>query len=401
MDLKNSQGDYRPRLPRTWENLIETMKAMPFDQLEQIISIVEAQNQPKDVTIFRKAESLDELFERFNLVREEWTVIDSKINQWTTTMNIDGEVIQVANPQISARIRPVIDMSTPQKVLKRLENMYLESAPVRKARPKNNYKRGRTLEVMITDHHLGKLPVDGEYSLETAGELYMDVVEQIVERCQNERIERILYVMGNDFLHVDNPNQTTTSGTQMEANALWAQIFEYGAELQVRAIDRLSELAPVEVIPVPGNHDYASVVSLGFLLRAWYRNDENVSVRKPKPFQYWFDGTTLIGWTHGNIKADRLPLIMAKEMGEFFQHSKISEWHIGHLHHAKSKRHKIDEVDEEAGVVIKVFPALCPADSYHQKHGWHLSARKSTAILWETGYGQAAEYSIIPESFKS
>lgn len=393
-----NKSDYRPRLPKDWEGVIEEMKNFSLGEIQEVAKILRSRGKGEEMSVSTSAKSLDELFDIFSLDKDQWTVIDSTINQYPTTLKVGETVTQVDNHQIKARIKPRIDIATPAELLKKIGDSYAAKGPSRRKIRRPKTSKVQTLELMITDHHLGKMPAGGSYSFDEARKLYMGVVHEAIERTSLEPISQINLVIGNDYLHIDNHNNTTTSGTQVESNARWQDLYQWGAQLLIEAIDTLSQVAPVRVIAVPGNHDYMSVVSLAYLLQAWYRNDENVQVGNPDMFQYFYDGTSLIGWTHGNIKMDRLPLIMAKESKDFHE-AKITEWHVGHLHQVKSKSYPIaGERHEVGGVVVRVFPALCPSDAWHQKHGWHLSSKSSTAILYEQGRGQVAEYSIIPTS---
>lgn len=370
---------------------------MSVEQVMDVIQIVKGRDVGATLDITQPAKSLEELFELFSLDPDEWVVVDSSINQWPTTAKINDEMVQTHNHQIKAKLRPKINTTDATKVLESLKEEYSKRGPVLPLIKRDRSSTKQMLELMITDHHLGKMSINDDYSLEKASEIYMDTVWEAMSRAAAEKVHEIVLVMGNDYLHVDNVKQQTTSGTQMEYNSMWGDLFQAGAMLQVRAIDALKQMAPVRIIPVPGNHDEQSVISMAYLLQAWYRNDDNVHVESPKRFQYWTDGFTLLGFTHGNIKAQQLPLVMAKENPHFSQ-AKITEWHCGHLHQTKSQKFPVEgDKHEEGGVVIRIFPALCPADSWHEKHGWHLSSRRSTAMLWEQGKGQVAEYSILPK----
>lgn len=396
--MEQPTADYRPRLPKAWEPMIEEMKGMTTDEVLEVTKIIRQKNNSKPLLLSESASSLEELFEMYGLNQNEWVVSKATINQYPTTLKVGEEIVQVANPQIKADIRPLVDTSSVKDLLESLANEYSMRGPTLPLIKRDRTTIHQTLQLMLVDHHLGKLPADGTYSLEEASDLYMEVVHEAISRTKTEQIHEIVLVMGNDFLHVDNIHSQTTSGTQIESNEAWNHLFRSGVMLQVRAIDTLKQIAPVRVIPVPGNHDWHSIFSMAFALEAWYRNDDNVSVDPPKLFQYWTDGTSLVGLTHGNIKPTQLPLIMARERKDFHA-ARVMHWHIGHYHSEKVKTTPIfPSRVEEGGVVIRTFPALCPADSWHKKHGWHLSARNSIQLLWERDKGLVGEFPIVPAS---
>lgn len=379
---------YHPHL----QELIDKIRELGVDQCLEMLRPV----SPDRNTVTAEVKSMEELFRRFNMSQDEWDVIEAKLNIYPTTIkDVNGKPVQVDNEQISAKVRPKAGLKTAKEVLEALAEQYAKAGPKRK-RPKYTIpQRHRTLEIVITDHHLGKVPAITQYDLPTASRLYMEVIEEAVTRTNGISLSEIILPVGSDFLNVDNYHNQTTRGTPVTSSSNWQEVFKAGCQLLVQGIDWLREIAPVTVLPIPGNHDWHSAVSMGYLLQAWYRNDDAITVREPSDYHLWYDGTTNILFYHGHdIKPERLPLIMAKESPNFHA-AKIQEIHTGHLHKTFKKGIEIDEFN---GVRVRIFPALCPADDWHKRKGYHHSQRQSYAILWEDGVGQLAEYPIVPRS---
>ena len=113
-------------------------------------------------------------------------------------------------------------------------------------------------------------------------------------------IEKILFVIGNDILHVDNAKSSTTSGTHQDSELMWFDAFNVALELYVSVIEKLAAIAPVHIQYDPSNHDYLTGFFLANTIKAWFRDHKsitmNVSIAHRKYFTY---GKNLIGTTHG------------------------------------------------------------------------------------------------------
>ena len=168
---------------------------------------------------------------------------------------------------------------------------------------------------------------------------------------------------------------------------LLLKTFRLGRQLLVDAINKLQQIAPVDVIMVPGNHDFERNFYLGDSLESWFYNNENVTVdNSANPRKYYKYGEVLIGYTHGNEeKVTDLPLIMANEKPTEWALSTYREFHLGHLHHKKEIKFKSTE--EYQGVTIRYFNSLSGSDSWHHKKGYIGAKRSAEALLWDRTKG--------------
>ena len=100
------------------------------------------------------------------------------------------------------------------------------------------------------------------------------------------------------------------------------------------AIIYLSNIAPVDVIIVQGNHDYERMFYVGDLLYARFADNPNVTIdnglNERKYYQY---GTNMILHFHGDkVKSDKIPLLMATEQPVMWSETTFREAHLGHFH---------------------------------------------------------------------
>jgi predicted phosphodiesterase len=249
------------------------------------------------------------------------------------------------------------------------------------------------LELNIFDLHLGKIAwseeTNHEYNLEIASSIFNQCIEEFLDEVSNKNIERIVFPIGNDFFNSDRsfPYNSTTKGTPQEEDARWQKTFRLGRQLLVEAINKLQQIAPVDVIMIPGNHDFERNFYLGDSLEGWFYNNENVTVdNSANPRKYYKYGEVLIGYTHGNEeKVTDLPLIMANEKPTDWALSTYREFHLGHLHHKKEIKFKSTE--EYQGVIIRYFNSLSGSDSWHHKKGYIGAKRSAEALLWDPTKG--------------
>jgi hypothetical protein len=163
-------------------------------------------------------------------------------------------------------------------------------------------------------------------------------------------------------------------------------------------VDRLAQIAPVRVIQVSGNHDYVASFSLGHVLKAYYRNNENVSVEvNPSPYKFYKFGANLIGFDHGHhIKAGKLAGLMAQHCREHWATTSFREWHLGDQHR---KGTGSPVVMEEQGVSVEYLPALTPPNGWHKLKGFNWQQRGAMGFVWDHDEGPIARLQVNLDSY--
>jgi hypothetical protein len=277
---------------------------------------------------------------------------------------------------------------------KKLLAQFAEAAPSLKKIP-YAHKDGYLLEVSIPDLHIGKLCWNREtrgrdYDIGIARATFWRAIEELLRRAAPYPIARILYPIGNDFFHVDKQNNTTTAGTVVDADGRWQKSFLVGREMMVKSIERLRQIAPVDVVMVSGNHDEERIFYLGEVLASWFKNAPGVTVdNSPTLRKYYTWGNSLIGFTHGKEEKPKdLPLLMATEMPKEWGASQFREFHLGHWHQKSEMSFK--SISEHRGVRVRVLPSLTPPDAWHFRKGYG-GLESAEAYLWHpedgvTGY---------------
>ena len=150
------------------------------------------------------------------------------------------------------------------------------------------------MEVGMPDLHIGKLAWAEEtgwenYDSNLAVEVADAALEALLQRTSSYAFDKVLLVVGNDLLHVDNKAGTTTSGTHLAAEGLdgrYQKNFKAARSLITRHIQRLRSIGPVTGLVVPGNHDQLSSWCLGDSLECFFHNYADVVIdNAPVPAQ--------------------------------------------------------------------------------------------------------------------
>jgi len=242
------------------------------------------------------------------------------------------------------------------------------------------------------DIHIGKLSSivesGDEYNHDIAVKRVKEGVIGLISKC-NFNIEKILFIIGNDILHVDNARNTTTAGTNQDTSAMWFDSFKTAQRLLVDCIEILMRIAPVHVQYDPSNHDYTNGFFLAQTIEAWFRNCEsvtfNVSISHRKYFIY---GANIIGTTHGDgAKETDLPLLMAHEASEYWGECKHRYFYIHHIHHKKSK--------DYMSVNVEALRSPSGTDSWHHRNGYQHSPKAVEGFVHHPIHGQVARLTHI------
>ena len=116
------------------------------------------------------------------------------------------------------------------------------------------------LVIDIADTHFGKLSSDYEtgdnYNLEIAKKRVYEGVEGLLSKAKGFGIDRVLFVIGNDVLHIDSPYAKTTAGTFQNTDGMFYDMFNIAFDIYVNIIESLATNFYVDIVFNPSNHDY-------------------------------------------------------------------------------------------------------------------------------------------------
>jgi hypothetical protein len=335
--------------------------------------------------------SLDDLLDACRVDRSRWRVARWVANKWEVgTKQEGGKVLRTPLYQIKAWLEPIPGLED-SKVIRdtiawvRTQKFNTPPAPKAKLLPADD---SILLELSIPDAHLGKLAWAEEtgenYDSAIAETVFFKAVENLAEKSAIWPVDKVLFVVGNDFFNVDNAAGTTTAGTPQSEDGRWPRTFRRGIGLLTKSIDFLAARFPqIEVRVIRGNHDSERMFYAGEVLAAVYnRPGSRVEVvNQPIKRQYIRWGEVLLGLAHGDgLKHDKLPLLMAGEAPDLWAKTTHREWHVGHLHHKKETQYHTGT--EHNAVRVRILPSLTTADDWHYTNGYVGAQRAAEAYLW-------------------
>lgn len=255
------------------------------------------------------------------------------------------------------------------------------------------YEESHLLVIDPADIHIGKLASAFEtgesYDSEIAVNRVREGVNGILKKASGFKVDKILFVGGNDILHIDTPKRTTTSGTPQDTDGMWYENFLKAKKLYVEIIERLLHFAPVHFMYNPSNHDYTNGFFLADVIQTWFKKCPSVtfdcSISHRKYFKY---GDNLIGTTHGDgAKNSDLPLLMAQESPSDWASTKHRYVYTHHVHHKVAK--------DFIGVTVESLRSPSGTDGWHHRNGYQHSPKAVEGFLHCKKNGQIARLTHI------
>lgn len=219
-----------------------------------------------------------------------------------------------------------------------------------------------------SDIHVGKLAVAVEtgedYNIEKAVNRVAEGIEGIIQKAAGFPIEKVLFIIGNDALHIDSPFRKTTAGTPQDTDGMWHSAFLAAKDMYVKAIERSRMIANTHVLYCPSNHDFQQGFFLADTLMSWFRKTDqvtfDVSPAHRKYFQYFLN---MIEADHGDgCKEKETPMLMAQEAPQIWADTLYRYSYKHHVHHHKSL--------DLTGANITAVRSPSPPDGWHDRNGF-------------------------------
>lgn len=278
--------------------------------------------------------------------------------------------------------------------------------------------KGGLLVIDLADVHVGKLCVASEtgysYDSAVAVQRMVEGTKALLRKAAGHDIARVLFVLGNDILHIDKPDRKTTSGTPQDTHGTIHSMYRDAQAGYIAAIEACAAEYPVNLIYCPSNHDWLLGWALSGSIGVWFRDhpnvtstDYNLSEKHRKYFRY---ENNLIGLTHGDgaKEADLYPLMMT-EARAHVSDCPHKYWLLHHVHHKTRKARGLNSHDREkdhigltavksgAGrqegdnVEIEYVRSPSPPDSWHDRNGY-VNRQACEAFIYDPFDGQYARF---------
>ena len=341
--------------------------------------------------------TLDELLKATKVDTSIWKVKDFTVNKWDVTAMVDKLPKTIQNFQVKARLEKDVQASKERmagELFREMTGNY--KAPVLTVLPNLLHsKENNLLEITLFDLHLGKLAHKQEtgenYDTKIASKRFIKTIETLINHASGFPYSRILFPIGNDFFNGDDINGNTVHGTVLDNDSRWQQAFERGIKLLVDAINLLKQTGvPVDVLIIPGNHDYSKSYYMGAYLSAFFNEDPMVNINNDSiSRKYYRFGQVLLGFTHGSEeKESALPLLMATDIDSkpMWSETKYHEYHVGHQHRKRDVKYTTLErsqmTTEDLGVTVRYLSSLTSTDAWHFSKGFVGSLKAGEAFIW-------------------
>jgi hypothetical protein len=365
-----------------------------YQKEKEVINIEEQENDLKVyVENSSRVKSIDDLIKHCKIDLNEWEINKYDIGTYEVTgFDSDNNPTTVTMYRMKAwltRIKPELNLNLISKHLK--EDLKDLSPKIKRIeRDRSDRNDLYLLEISAFDLHLGKIGIKGDdYSLEIAEERLFDAIDHLLYRSQGYNVDKILFIIGNDFLNSDGdwPIPSTTKGTPQFNSNYHIDIYRAGRKMLIKAINYLYETAPVHVMVVPGNHDRESMMHLGDTVQLYYENNDNVVVDNSdclmKMVVY---GKNMVIADHGDgAKLNSLPAIISQRYKNAWSDVDFVEVHRGHLHTNKSA--KLAAIEELAGITVRNLSSMSATDYWHDSKGYIGNIKKAQAFLYHRKNG--------------
>jgi len=337
-----------------------------------------------------RVKTLDDLLAASETDLERWKVDRHVVNKWEVGARTpDGEIAVQDLWQVKAWLSARTDLIEARAIVDGLLADIATAAPKRTAIRRAKLTEPHMLEFGLYDHHIGMLAwheeCGSDYDSDIADRLAQYAVEIVLQRCKSYDIERVLLPIGHDWLHtdaeIDGKGGVTTKGTAQDVDTRPQKMFRRAVRVARGMVDTFRDVAPVDVVIVPGNHDRTRAFAVGEVLGAVYESDPEVTVTNtPGPRDYVEYGVSMIGLGHGDDIAEKeLPLTMAQEAPEMWGRTRWREFHRGHTHGTRVLR--FAPARDVGGVIVRTISSMVAEESWHTGKGYR-HQRAAEAFIW-------------------
>ena len=352
------------------------------------------------VRSFERIQTAAQAMAKAGIDEDIWMPVKVTANSWEVACRQPDKTVKTfplwqVKVECKRRVAPSVEFAAEALAQRIAAGKFTWDTPKYYKRPNPHQ-----LVVGLVDHHFGKLawgPEVGGLSgdLDLSRKVFERAVTETINLCKTQHIDKIILPVGNDFAHIDNKQGTTAAGTPQDHDGRYEKIAGVMEEAIIRAVKVARDIAPVEVIWVPGNHDPVTSMWLCRVLRWAFDKDKHVTVdTSPCPVKYRQFGKCLLGFAHGDGPNKRALMdMMPIEAPDMWAAAKsCREWLTGHLHQS----HKTQRVEtyEEAGQTFRILPSLAPTDNWHYRSGFSMSQKATESYLYSYEWGNVGNWRI-------
>ena len=356
--------------------------------------------EERDLIEKHRGENIYNKDNKITLSAQEQDVIETyrRVQQESRSMGVDPKNVMggwLKSKEVSLRFKNP-DFADSNVDYKEVRDKFIKDAKSHAPEYKTLIRSKRKDEYLLVmnpaDLHIGKLSSSkgtGEkYNVDVAIKTARQAITALLDRASGYDVSKILFVVGNDILHVDNSIGTTTRGTKQDTDQTWHENFVAARKLYVEIIEMLIPVADVHIMFAPSNHDYVSGFFLADAVSCWFSKSDNVTfdvdMRHRKYYSY---GNNLIGISHGDkVKMEQLPLLMANEAKEQWAKTDYRYYYLGHIHHKEVNKFRSGK--DYQGCTVEYLRSPSGTDQWHHESGYQHVKKAIEAFIHHKEHGQ-------------
>lgn len=334
-------------------------------------------------------------------------------NAWVRTQDADGNKVTIHFKPEGEEAREIQDV-----IKDAIAEAYAAKRPKFEAR-KKPVKGEMLLVVDLADVHFLKLCVKSEtgytYSRDVARHRVIEGTRALLRKAKAFGVGRIMFVLGNDILHIDGAKPCTTSGTGQDTDGTIFQGFNDAKLALIDAIKECAKVADVDLVHCMSNHDWVMGWALSQSIGEHFRDhpnvnatDYNMSEAHRKYYRY---GNNLVLLTHGDgAKEESLLALMTAEARQHIGECDNIYALLHHFHHKAAKRRGfrtlMTEKDhigltaihtngvpkaQREGLAIEYVRSPSPPDGWHDRNGY-VNRQGVEAFMYHPHDGQDTRF---------
>jgi len=343
-----------------------------------------------------------ELIEKMDIDKDKWELSDIRFgkHEWMIKNEDtqEPEIVELFNMRVKFKLNTLaIDKDA---AIKAVNDISVDKFSDLKELEYTDFDPNIDYVVNGQDLHFGKLAYKEisweDYNMSEAKRRLHQCVDDTIKEIQKSgKPDKITLTIGGDWLHIDSPNNSTTSGTPQDVDGLYEVAKSRLIELRMEVILKLRTVAPVHVVSVKGNHDKYSSVDVARqihsdIFKAIVSNMPNVEVAEAideldvkveewmNPWQAYKEWNNLFVFNHwdnytSNSKRKTIPGEVRKRFSHKIDEKTKIYVFMWHLH--SNKKYIEQDVDSIHWVQIFYSQSVSWTDMWHNEK-WYVGNTK-------------------------
>ena len=356
---------------KAWETLLSIARlSSPISVVESLEKEYESQNERSGEEVAREIEAF--LRPKLESISDRLGLTSFRVSAWNQKQG--GEFLHSVKAGFNLDEKKSIE-----RFVERLEEGISKYTPNR-IEPVTPKTIGNKFGVInFSDLHLDKMTTYEETGEDSDIwkniEKVAAIFDELLQYQKDQGCEKIAILIGNDLNNVNDYRNSTVKGTPQSTYIHHVDAWEITLNFWIEQIDKALQVAPIEIIGIPGNHARDMENMICKALKQVYRHNENInffsSRIERKVIAY---GENLFFFEHGhNFNKANYAGSMAAHYSELWHKHSNRYCFLGHFHQEKAF--------DLPGIMVMVARGTCENDEYHFANGY-LGTKKTAYAHW-------------------